>query len=254
MIPPTKFVLLVLAFGACTPLIVAQETERQAYARRMTTQVPESRNDADQLVPGFGVEEEVVPVRGFGPAAEMDAAAGSAARSPAGRVSTVDAAKQEAEARRLISFYTALDTNKNQRIEPSEIAASRYRDIVAKRIREAGMDPSRPIDYTKFIKKRLNNAGVSSSNAKRVLQRSSEKNQQRSTRSRARVSTASRRKDRRPEVPEWILRKDANGDQQVSLVEFADRLSDEVVEKFRGRDVNDDGFVTIAEYLRSEDE
>jgi len=310
-----SLLVLLLGLELLLPQAMAQDPERDAYARRMTSQVLESRDrnrngrldpdeikrtsqgkvDGDQngdgiltkaeiyrryynraavrpsgsqasavnpvdtewLVPGFGVEEEIIPVRGFGPAAELEAGGinrSSSSGSSSRRTSPADAAKQEAEAKRLISFYTALDTNKNQRIEPSEIAASRYRDLVTKRIREAGMDPSRPIDYTKFIKKRLSNAGVSSSNAKKVLSRSSSKSKERSTRSRSAASRTSRGKVRELDVPDWIQEKDSNGDRQVSLVEFAARLTDREVEKFRGWDLNDDGFVTIAEYLRSEDD
>lgn len=239
MRPPVTLLTIVLVFGVFPRWGVAQETM--------------APNDRAPLVPGFGVEAETTPVRGFGPAAEGESG-GMPARSSASNVSRADTAKQEAEARRLISFYTALDTNKNKRIEPSEIAASRYRDLVAKRIREAGMDPTRPIDYTKFIKKRLDNAGVSSSNAKRALQRTAPKTQERSARSRGTVSKPRSRRERQAEIPDWISEKDANGDQQVSLSEFANRLNDEAVTKFRGRDANDDGFITIAEYLRSEDE
>jgi len=50
-------------------------------------------------------------------------------------------------------------------------------------------------------------------------------------------------------LPEWFTRRDANGDGQVTLAEFSDTLSDEVVAEFAKFDRNNDGVVTPKECL-----
>ena len=66
------------------------------------------------------------------------------------------------ETDRLMSFYTALDRNRNRILEPAEFATHRSRSDIERRIREAGFDPARPIPLNAFMSKRLDKAGVKS--------------------------------------------------------------------------------------------
>jgi Ca2+-binding EF-hand superfamily protein len=52
-------------------------------------------------------------------------------------------------------------------------------------------------------------------------------------------------------LPDWFARKDANGDGQVTLAEFSDTLSDEVVAEFSKYDLNNDGAITPQECLKA---
>lgn len=52
-------------------------------------------------------------------------------------------------------------------------------------------------------------------------------------------------------LPDWFARKDANGDGQVTLAEFSDSLSDEVVAEFSKYDLNNDGAITPQECLKA---
>jgi Ca2+-binding EF-hand superfamily protein len=57
-------------------------------------------------------------------------------------------------------------------------------------------------------------------------------------------------KSRRPAgLPDWFLRRDANGDGQLSLSEFASHATQTDLEEFARYDKNGDGFVTARECL-----
>jgi Ca2+-binding EF-hand superfamily protein len=50
-------------------------------------------------------------------------------------------------------------------------------------------------------------------------------------------------------LPEWFMRRDANGDGQVTLAEFSESLTDEAVAEFAKYDLNNDGVITPRECL-----
>jgi hypothetical protein len=60
-------------------------------------------------------------------------------------------------------------------------------------------------------------------------------------------------KERLPKgLPEWFGEKDANGDGQVDMTEYARRWTPNLVEEFNRYDLNRDGVVTAAECLKTE--
>jgi Ca2+-binding EF-hand superfamily protein len=50
-------------------------------------------------------------------------------------------------------------------------------------------------------------------------------------------------------LPEWFRAKDANGDGQVSMAEFATTWTDALVREFNSYDLNGDGMITPQEVL-----
>ncbi len=52
-------------------------------------------------------------------------------------------------------------------------------------------------------------------------------------------------------LPEWFLRRDTNGDGQLSLSEFAPNPTQADLEEFARYDRNGDGFITAQEYLNA---
>jgi hypothetical protein len=54
------------------------------------------------------------------------------------------------------------------------------------------------------------------------------------------------------ELPEWFREKDANGDGQVDMAEYAAEWTADLVEQFNRYDLNHDGIITAAECLKAE--
>lgn len=52
-------------------------------------------------------------------------------------------------------------------------------------------------------------------------------------------------------LPEWFIRRDANGDAQLSLAEFAPKATRSELERFARYDINGDGMITTEECLRA---
>ncbi len=53
-------------------------------------------------------------------------------------------------------------------------------------------------------------------------------------------------------LPEWFLKKDVDGDGQVSMAEFATDWTPEEIDKFNRYDLDRDGVITAAECLKVE--
>ncbi len=53
------------------------------------------------------------------------------------------------------------------------------------------------------------------------------------------------------ELPEWFREKDINGDGQVDMAEFASEWTPELVDEFNRYDLNHDGIITQAECLKA---
>jgi Ca2+-binding EF-hand superfamily protein len=53
-------------------------------------------------------------------------------------------------------------------------------------------------------------------------------------------------------LPDWFVQKDADGDGQVSMAEFATEWTDAKAAEFQKYDMNNDGFITPEECLRAE--
>lgn len=173
------------------------------------------------------------------------------------------AGKQQAEANRLLSFYKALDRNKNNIIEPSEYAKSEHRSTIERRIREAGMDPSKPLDLNKFMSKRLTNAGIKSSQARKLTKdigpaKRTSKSRDRGKSSRKSGSRSDRAKTVRDpypsDIPDWFRERDANRDGQVAMTEYSSDWTEARMTAFKSLDQNSDGIITPTECLASPSE
>ena len=142
-----------------------------------------------------------------------------------------------AEANKLLSFYMQLDGNRDGTIHPDEFANNPYRSTIEKRIRESGLDPSKPVDLNVFISKRLGNAGIKTDQIRVIVDQYAP----------GRKTTAMKNlESRRPvthDLPETLVSLDFDGDKQLGLYEWPknDR------QKFAELDLNGDGFITPRE-------
>jgi len=53
-------------------------------------------------------------------------------------------------------------------------------------------------------------------------------------------------------LPEWFVRKDADGDGQVTMAEYSQAWSDSLAEEFAKYDLNGDGVITPEEALKAQ--
>lgn len=192
---------------------------------------------AELLVPGFGIDEEPIPILGFGPTAEMLS------------VPVTDADRKEAG-----DTLRRYDRNKNGTIEEGELS-SRF--------------TGNPMDFDRNRDGKLSVDELAVRYARRREGREEAKKETRTeTRSRdsrgsveipdvfgGRQSFRIEGGRRVPEgLPGFFKDKDADGDGQVSMAEFASDWSDEVVKEFFDSDFNRDGRITAEEALRAIEE
>jgi hypothetical protein len=135
--------------------------------------------------------------------------------------------RQAAETDRLMKFYVALDANSNETIEPEEYENSRYRSTIERRLREAGLEPSRPVSLNTFIVKRLESQGIKAAPFTRVLNAYKPRPQEQ-------VGL---------DLPQAFVPLDADLDNQIGLYEWPKSE----IEEFFEFDLNDDGFATPRE-------
>jgi Ca2+-binding EF-hand superfamily protein len=189
------------------------------------------------LVPGFGIEEDPVPLMGFGPAAEM--------------LSVPVTPEDEREAAERMRRY---DRNRDGYLTKNELS-SRF--------------SGNPMDFDRNRDGKLSASELAVRYARRREGEEEARREQQSDRGgerreergealdvfngrRSYRSTAARKL---PEgLPGFFTDRDANGDGQVTMAEFADQWSDDVVAKFFDSDFNRDGVITAEESLRSVEE
>lgn len=192
--------------------------------------------DAQLLVPGFGVENPLAPVPGFGSTAEMF------------DVEIREEDKKEAEER-----MRRYDRNKDGFLTSDELS-SRWE--------------GNPMDFDRNRDGKLSAAELTVRYARRregAAAASTPRRDPRDNRDRGR-----RDKDDEPEdpyngaksfrnlglaiasddLPGLFQEKDANGDRQVEMSEFASEWNQEKVEEFYALDRNGDGAITLAEFNR----
>ncbi|MGB7328368.1 MAG: EF-hand domain-containing protein [Rubripirellula sp.] len=200
-----------------------------------------NRNAADEalmvelLVPGFGEESLAAPLLGFGPKAEMLS------------VPVTDA--DRAEAAQNMRRY---DRNGNGFIEQNELSS---------RMSGNPMDFDRNRDgkltldelAVRYARRREGEEEAKKNN-KKDKQRNRDDGQTGEV-----VDVFSGRKSYRPTsgrkapegLPGYFTDKDANGDGQISMAEFATEWNDDVVAQFFDSDFNRDGVITTDEALRA---
>ena len=189
---------------------------------------------AELLVPGFGVEVEPTPLLGFGAASELMSV----------EISAKD--KQDAEER-----MREFDRDRNGFLTKEELARGRF--------------GGNPLDFDRNRDGQLsvNELAVRYARRREVSEvheaerkREESRNRDRGRKSEVKeVDIYSGRKSYRvtstsslPEgTPGFFTDKDANGDGQVEMSEFASEWSEDTVAEFFRSDLNRDGVITVEE-------
>jgi Ca2+-binding EF-hand superfamily protein len=185
------------------------------------------------LVPGFGIEEMPTPLLGFGAAAEMLSVPVTEAdeREALERLQRYDSNRDGYLSAGEISRFSGnpmdFDRNRDGKLSQNELAVryARRREGEEEARRDERRDdrrrePEKPIEVPDVF------------NGRKSYRISSGRSL--------------------PEgVPGFFTDRDANGDGQVTMAEFSDDWSDEVVARFFESDLNRDGVITSAEALRS---
>lgn len=206
-------------------------------SRRSSGGSSEEGLEAEMLVPGFGVESELPPLTGFGPAAEMMLV-----------VVTDDDKRSAGE---LLRRY---DRNKDSALSKDEISS-----------RFAG----NPMDFDRNKDGRLTQGELAVRVARRRESAESSKDSGKDKkRSRSRESDNEppdvfngRKSYRRmggsglPEgVPGFFTEKDEDKDGQVTMEEFTEKWDDTLLAEFFKSDLNRDGIITVDESIRAIEE
>lgn len=185
------------------------------------------------LVPGFGVEMDPVPLMGFGAAAEM--------------LSVAVTEEDEREANEMLQRF---DRNRDGVLSGDEIS-SRF--------------SGNPLDFDRNKDGKLTASELAVRYARRREGREEARREDDRRRDRqrdepveipdvfnGRQSYRAMASRSLPEgLPGFFTDRDANGDGQVSMAEFASDWSDEVVKQFFASDLNRDGVITADEALRA---
>jgi Ca2+-binding EF-hand superfamily protein len=196
------------------------------------------------LVPGFGVDEQLMLPSGFGSEAELFT------------VEITDADRQEAA--RAFSYY---DQDKNGKIDPQEMKNSRFgSDLPMYDRNRDGVLTMNEMEY-RYARRRVENTQANRSAGSSSSGRSSSGS---GDRDKAQTEDKSRFADRKsyrvqPPVtrlpkglPDWFLRNDADGDGQISMPEFSVSWTDTVLADFAKFDLNADGLIEPQECLKAQ--
>ncbi|TWU32868.1 EF-hand domain-containing protein [Novipirellula artificiosorum] len=214
--------------------------DRGNSERGRTPSDPDAGLTAELLVPGFGNEETLAPLLGFGPNSEMMS------------VTITDEDKREAQER--IRQY---DRNGDSQLSKEELQRGRF--------------SGNPLDFDTNRDGKLSATELSV----RYARRREVKEEEEATRRR---DNRNRRGDEKKEesvtdyfngrksyrinaerslpegIPGFFADKDVNGDAQVSMVEFASEWSDEVLTEYFKCDLNRDGVITVQEVVQAVEE
>lgn len=196
------------------------------------------------LVPGFGPQPGVAAVPGFGvPTVTATVSTVSASRSssssafasssssgsPGGPSASIDSRVREYAAGLLKQY----DANKNGKLEKDEWKQMRGDPQAADRDGDGVITLDELSTRLAASNKERSGAGSKASDA--------------GARKGYRFLTAA---ERLPQgLPEWFAGKDANGDGQVSMAEYARSWTDAVAAEFARYDLNNDGLITPQECL-----
>jgi Ca2+-binding EF-hand superfamily protein len=212
---------------------------------------PES-TAAKPLVPGFGEEEVVAPPLGFGAEGEL--------------FSVQINEQDRQEAARAFRYY---DRNNDGKIDQEELRRSSRGDDLMQydRNRDGAITPDE-MEYRYAQRRVANTRGTAPG-----MQQPSEGGDRRGRGGRDGGEGRSNDNDngnpspyaslssyrvvapveRLPEgLPDWFYRNDADGDGQISMVEFSATWTEAVLQEFLQFDLNQDGLVTPEEALRAQ--
>ncbi len=233
------------------PLSVLTSSMQQSLGGpSSSSSIDDSSIGPTTLVPGFGIKQNKPPVPGFG---------------ANGNLSSVPVEEQDLrEAEERIQRY---DRNRDSMLDEEELRSGRWSDSPMQYDRNGDGKLSRDELAVRYARRRLEGDGGSSSTP-------TPSNQLPSTRSFSRMgggpegrpqeeepyypfeNTASYRLGessggaKRPAgLPEWFVRLDRNGDNQVAMAEFISSPSSQAIEDYARFDTNMDGFITAPEAL-----
>lgn len=205
------------------------------------------------LVPGFGVKIQRTPVPGFG----------AASKSPTINVEEQDLRDADERMRRY-------DRNGDGSIDETEYRETRWSEKMSQWDGNKDGKLTREEVAVRYARRRILNSG--STNSQDQQQRggfdfrnrggdqgqggqSEGKDDSKSVahpfekRASFRLTDNSGKLPRPSGVPEWFSRDDVNGDNQVSMGEFARKWDASTLEDFNKFDTNQDGFITLQECL-----
>lgn len=230
------------------------EADRSSEDSKPTeTDTPKRPTPKKPSVSGFGVQKEASSTAGFG--GSTGARVGTKRASGRSSDSTASASPPKSsdpqQDDRITRYATSLmrqhDKNKNGQLEPDEYKSMRSYSKSA----DTNGDGIISLDELKV--------GL----AKYSERRSKQTGRDARTSSRKRISRS--RSSGRPsgrfltpierlpdDLPDWFVPQDDNVDGQISMAEFADHWTDSKVAEFRRYDLNGDGILTPAEWLKGQ--
>jgi len=199
-------------------------------------------SSSQSLVPGFGVKIELPPVPGFG----------SAGAASAIQVDERDRRDADERMRRY-------DKNNDGSLDQEEVKEARWSDSLAQWDRNKDGKLSREEVAARYARRReqrqdqeSRSRGGEENRPRQQQNDATAKNE--STRpfekvSSFRVGGSSGGLVRPAGLPEWFVRDDIDGDNQVAMNEFARKWDASTLEDFAKFDTNQDGYITAKECL-----
>jgi hypothetical protein len=203
----------------------------------------------DSLVPGFGVKVQRNPVPGFG---------------AAGKTASVNV--EEQDLRDADERMRRYDRNNDGGIDETEYRETRWSEKMSQWDGNKDGKLTREEVAVRYARRRVLNSGSSNPQEQQrggdfrgrggeQTQPTDNKDDGKSVahpfekRASFRVTDSSGKLPRPSGVPDWFSRDDINGDNQVSMGEFARKWDATTLEDFNKFDTNQDGFITLQECL-----
>ncbi len=199
-------------------------------------------SSSQSLVPGFGVKIERPPVPGFGSAGAMSA------------IQVDERDRRDADER-----MRRYDKNNDGSLDQDEVKEARWSDSLAQWDRNKDGKLSREEVAVRYARRReqrqdqeSRSRGGEENRPRQQQNEATAKNE--STRpfekvSSFRVAGSSGSVVRPAGLPEWFVRDDIDGDNQVAMNEFARKWDASTLEDFAKFDTNQDGYITAKECL-----
>jgi hypothetical protein len=193
------------------------------------------------LVPGFGIKLERQPVPGFG---------------SAGALSTIQV--DERDRRDADERMRRYDKNNDGSLDGDEVKEARWSDSIAQWDRNRDGKLSRDEVAVRYARRReqrqdqeARGRGGEENRGRQQTADNDKKEPSRPFEKTAsfRIGGVSNGTARPAGLPEWFVRDDADGDNQVAMNEFARKWDASTLEEFSKFDVNGDGYITAKECL-----
>ena len=210
-------------------------------------------NPGSSPVPGFGTPNVHPPVPGFG--TPLSGASLALATSPEngktseGKNAGPSASKANTQLKRYAkSLLMQYDKDKSGQLEKDEWSRMRGNPEQADRNGDDILSVNELAQHLSTYGNRRDGKAGSDSGTKRTSTRGS-----RATRRPGDPARFLRPHERLPKgLPEWFVRKDADGDGQISMAEFSTSWTAGKRQEFNAADINRDGFIVPQESLQAQ--